>query len=142
MADIKTNSEVDSALINGREIPVGGIKPLNIGYCIIKLNMNRKFNIYTNYTWRCYMSEKQWKPGETVSESATYVAYDAQGHDGGSLYLEKGKRKPEDNVYLPVCHCFHTDCIYVKRYHHFAIYTIYLLFCKTYKNKSNPIFNS
>ena len=37
---------------------------------------------------------KQWKPGETVPESATYVAFDAQGHDGGSLYLEKGKRYP------------------------------------------------
>ena len=37
---------------------------------------------------------KQWKPGETVPESATYVAFDAQGHDGGSLYLEKGKRFP------------------------------------------------
>ena len=37
---------------------------------------------------------KQWRPGETVPESATYVAYDAQGHDGGSLYLEKGKRFP------------------------------------------------
>ena len=37
---------------------------------------------------------KQWRPGETVPESATYSAYDAQGHCGGSLYLEEGKRFP------------------------------------------------
>lgn len=37
---------------------------------------------------------KQWRPGETVPQSATYVAFDAQGHNGGSLYLEKGKRFP------------------------------------------------
>lgn len=37
---------------------------------------------------------KQWKPGETVPQSASYVAYDSEGHNGGSLYLEKGKRFP------------------------------------------------
>lgn len=37
---------------------------------------------------------KQWKPGEQVPESATYVAYDEEGNNGGSLYLEKGKRFP------------------------------------------------
>ena len=36
----------------------------------------------------------QWRPGETVPESATYVAYDKDGRNGGSLYLEKGKRFP------------------------------------------------
>lgn len=39
-------------------------------------------------------NSKQWRPGETVPESATYVAFDRQGHNGGSLYLEKGKRFP------------------------------------------------
>ncbi|MBO5310127.1 MAG: YjzC family protein [Clostridia bacterium] len=37
---------------------------------------------------------KQWKPGEVVPKSATYVAYDEQGNNGGSLYLEAGKRFP------------------------------------------------
>ena len=41
------------------------------------------------------MSEnKKWRPGEEVPESATYVAYDEQGNNGGSLYLEEGKRFP------------------------------------------------
>ena len=39
-------------------------------------------------------SSKQWKPGEIVPESANYVAYDEYGHNGGSVYLEKGKRFP------------------------------------------------
>lgn len=39
-------------------------------------------------------TNSQWRPGETVPKSATYVAYDADGHNGGSLYLEKGKRFP------------------------------------------------
>ena len=38
---------------------------------------------------------KQWRPGETVPKSSTYTAYDAKGHNGGSLYLEKGKRFPK-----------------------------------------------
>lgn len=37
---------------------------------------------------------KQWRPGETVPKSASYTAYDAQGNNGGSLYLERGKRFP------------------------------------------------
>ena len=37
---------------------------------------------------------KQWKPGEEVPKSATYTAYDVNGQNGGSLYLEKGKRFP------------------------------------------------
>ena len=37
---------------------------------------------------------KQWKPGDIVPESATYCAYDSNGHSGGSLYLERGKRFP------------------------------------------------
>jgi len=39
IADMKTNSEVEPALIKGNGSPVGGIEPLNISYCIIKLNL-------------------------------------------------------------------------------------------------------
>ena len=41
------------------------------------------------------MSEsKKWTPGEVVPKSATYSAYSRDGKNGGSLYLEKGKRFP------------------------------------------------
>ncbi len=40
------------------------------------------------------MAKNRWTPGEQVPKSATYVAYDEMGHNGGSLYLEKGKRFP------------------------------------------------
>ena len=41
------------------------------------------------------MSEsKKWTPGEVVPKSATYSAYSRDGENGGSLYLEKGKRFP------------------------------------------------
>lgn len=40
------------------------------------------------------MSNKKWTPGEVVPKSATYEAYDKDGNNGGSLYLEKGKRFP------------------------------------------------
>ena len=40
------------------------------------------------------MHSEKWRPGEEVPESATYVAYDENGNNGGSLYLEKGKRFP------------------------------------------------
>ncbi len=40
------------------------------------------------------MNNQKWRPGETVPNSATYVAYDENGRNGGSLYLEKGKRFP------------------------------------------------
>jgi len=40
------------------------------------------------------MANKQWTPGEVVPKSGTYTAFDAQGNNGGSLYLEKGKRFP------------------------------------------------
>ena len=36
----------------------------------------------------------QYKPGEIVPESANYVAYDKNGHNGGTLKLEKGERFP------------------------------------------------
>ena len=39
-------------------------------------------------------SSKQYRPGEEVPESGNYVAYDMNGHNGGTLYLEKGKRFP------------------------------------------------
>ncbi len=40
------------------------------------------------------MSNKRWTPGEVVPKSSTYSAYDVDGKNGGSLYLEKGKRFP------------------------------------------------
>jgi len=40
------------------------------------------------------MSNKKWTPGEVCPKSGTYTAYDAEGNNGGSLYLEKGKRFP------------------------------------------------
>lgn len=41
------------------------------------------------------MSEnKKWTPGEVVPKSGTYAAYSSEGENGGSLYLEKGKRFP------------------------------------------------
>ncbi len=40
------------------------------------------------------MSNKKWTPGEVVPKSGTYEAFDEQGANGGSLYLEKGKRFP------------------------------------------------
>ena len=40
-----------------------------------------------------FMSQS-WKPGEVAPESGNYNAYDAQGHNGGSCYLEKGQRFP------------------------------------------------
>ena len=33
---MKTSNEVDPAEINGNGNPVGGIRPVNISYCIIK----------------------------------------------------------------------------------------------------------
>ena len=35
MADIKTNSEVEPAEMNGSGKPVGGIEPVNTSYCTI-----------------------------------------------------------------------------------------------------------
>ncbi len=37
---------------------------------------------------------KKFKPGEQVPETGSYTAYDSQGNNGGSCYLEKGKRFP------------------------------------------------
>lgn len=36
----------------------------------------------------------KWRPGEVVPESSNYTAYDEDGHNGGSTYLEKGERFP------------------------------------------------
>ncbi|MBE7075919.1 MAG: YjzC family protein [Clostridiales bacterium] len=38
--------------------------------------------------------EKQFRPGEQVPETGNYVAYDKNGQNGGTTYLEKGKRFP------------------------------------------------
>ncbi len=40
------------------------------------------------------MQSKKWVPGNVAPESGNYTAYDAQGNNGGSLYLEKGQRFP------------------------------------------------
>lgn len=40
------------------------------------------------------MNNKQWRPGEEVPKSGTYTAFSKDGENGGSLYLEKGKRFP------------------------------------------------
>ncbi len=51
------------------------------------------------------MSQK-WKPGEQVPESGEYAAYDREGNNGGTTYLEKGKRFPatqhEGSYYVSV----------------------------------------
>jgi len=39
-------------------------------------------------------SNKKWTPGEVVPKSGNYAAYSREGENGGSLYLEKGKRFP------------------------------------------------
>ena len=40
------------------------------------------------------MNNNKWHPGEVVPKSGNYTAYDFDGHDGGSCYLEKGERFP------------------------------------------------
>ncbi len=50
MADMKTNKLVDPAEMNGSGSPVGGIEPINIGYCIIKLDLLNIFIFYHFFT--------------------------------------------------------------------------------------------
>lgn len=38
--------------------------------------------------------EKKFKPGEQAPQSGNYTAYDREGNNGGTTYLEKGKRFP------------------------------------------------
>ena len=40
------------------------------------------------------MDKQRWVPGEQVPKTGSYTAYDSKGHNGGSTYLEKGKRFP------------------------------------------------
>lgn len=37
---------------------------------------------------------EKYRPGEQVPETSNYIAYDTNGKNGGTLYLEKGKRFP------------------------------------------------
>ncbi len=37
---------------------------------------------------------RKFRPGEECPKSGNYVAYDSEGQNGGSLYLEQGKRFP------------------------------------------------
>ena len=39
-------------------------------------------------------NQSRWVPGEVVPESGNYTAYDSRGNNGGSCYLERGKRFP------------------------------------------------
>ena len=43
---------------------------------------------------RLSMNGNKWRPGEVVPRSGNYSAYDEQGHDGGTCYLEQGERFP------------------------------------------------
>lgn len=37
---------------------------------------------------------KQWRPGEVAPKSGNYTAFDSEGNNGGSCYLEAGERFP------------------------------------------------
>lgn len=37
---------------------------------------------------------KKFRPGEQAPQSGEYVAYDRDGNNGGTTYLEKGQRFP------------------------------------------------
>ena len=39
-------------------------------------------------------NKQKWRPGEEAPKTANYVAYDEQGHNGGTTHLEKGQRFP------------------------------------------------
>ena len=39
---MKTNSEVDTAEINGSGKPVGGTKPVNTSYCIMNFELSQQ----------------------------------------------------------------------------------------------------
>ena len=38
--------------------------------------------------------DQKWRPGEEAPQDGDYVAYDEQGHNGGTVYLNKGDRFP------------------------------------------------
>ena len=38
--------------------------------------------------------DRKFKPGEQAPESGNYIAYDRNGNNGGTTYLEKGQRFP------------------------------------------------
>lgn len=40
------------------------------------------------------MESQKFRPGEEVPESGKYSAYDKNGNNGGTTYLEKGSRFP------------------------------------------------
>ncbi len=40
------------------------------------------------------MNSNKWRPGEEAPCTGNYVAYDAEGHNGGTVHLEKGQRFP------------------------------------------------
>ncbi len=52
------------------------------------------FSPFAQSKYREVKMSQKWKPGEQVPESGEYVAYDRDGNNGGTTYLEKGKRFP------------------------------------------------
>jgi len=58
---------------------------------VIKISISTQYN---NGGAIMSKDNKKWTPGEVVPKSGTYAAYSQQGENGGSLYLEKGKRFP------------------------------------------------
>ena len=52
------------------------------------------------------MENRKFRPGEEVLETGTYIAYDIDGNNGGSLQLEEGERFPATQ---------HSGSYYVKK---------------------------
>lgn len=46
------------------------------------------------YTKEVKQMSQSYKPGEEAPSAGNYLAYDKNGHCGGSCYLEKGQRFP------------------------------------------------
>ena len=50
---MKTNNEVEPALIKGKGNPVGGIEPVNTSYCIINF-YKKKESVYNSLSASCF----------------------------------------------------------------------------------------
>ncbi len=51
-------------------------------------------NLYKKYIQGGHKMSKSFRPGEVAPESGNYCAFDANGHNGGCCYLQKGQRFP------------------------------------------------
>ena len=40
------------------------------------------------------MEKQTYRPGEAAPVTGNYTAYDVNGRNGGTVYLEKGQRSP------------------------------------------------